>query len=169
MFPRFSNKKNASSIGRSESFRQTRESKPSFRKRSDPNIPRSKSDVDVDDKHGLNESRSSSNSSLSNRSLDSPSNSSEMVHRTPTSVSADSVPPNFAPSCGLTSSGGHMTGNTQSTEDSDLEADADPPKWQENVDWDVLKVMKPKEKKRQDVINGMHMKFHSKFYVCHIY
>ncbi|GFQ95590.1 rho guanine nucleotide exchange factor 12 [Trichonephila clavata] len=150
-----SNKKNASSIGRSESFRQTRESKPSFRKRSDPNIPRSKSDVDVDDKHGLNESRSSSNSSLSNRSLDSPSNSSEMVHRTPTSVSADSVPPNFAPSCGLTSSGGHMTGNNQSTEDSDLEADADPPKWQENVDWDVLKVMKPKEKKRQDVINEL--------------
>ncbi|GFU54515.1 rho guanine nucleotide exchange factor 12 [Nephila pilipes] len=150
-----SNKKNASSIGRSESFRQTRESKPSFRKRSDPNIPRSKSDVDVDDKHGLNESRSSSNSSLSNRSLDSPSNSSEMVHRTPTSVSADSVPPNFAPSCGLTSSGGHMTSNTQSSEDSDLEADADPPKWQENVDWDVLKVMKPKEKKRQDVINEL--------------
>lgn len=149
------NKKNASSIGRSESFRQTRESKPSFRKRSDPNIPRSKSDVDVDDKHGLNESRSSSNSSLSNRSLDSPSNSSEMVHRTPTSVSADSVPPNFAPNCGLTSSGGHMTGNTQSSEDSDLEADADPPKWQENVDWDVLKVMKPKEKKRQDVINEL--------------
>ncbi|XP_055942857.1 uncharacterized protein LOC129972634 isoform X1 [Argiope bruennichi] len=148
-----SNKKNASSIGRSESFRQTRESKPSFRKRSDPNIPRSKSDVDVDDKHGLNESRSSSNSSLSNRSLDSPSNSSEMVHRTPTSVSADSVPPNFAPTCGLTSSGGHMT--TQSSDDSDLEADADPPKWQENVDWDVLKVMKPKEKKRQDVINEL--------------
>ncbi|KAF8764682.1 Rho guanine nucleotide exchange factor 12 like protein [Argiope bruennichi] len=152
-FPNCSNKKNASSIGRSESFRQTRESKPSFRKRSDPNIPRSKSDVDVDDKHGLNESRSSSNSSLSNRSLDSPSNSSEMVHRTPTSVSADSVPPNFAPTCGLTSSGGHMT--TQSSDDSDLEADADPPKWQENVDWDVLKVMKPKEKKRQDVINEL--------------
>ncbi|GIY24324.1 hypothetical protein CDAR_266562 [Caerostris darwini] len=131
-----------------------RESKPSFRKRSDPNIPRSKSDVDVDDKHGLNESRSSSNSSLSNRSLDSPSNSSEMVHRTPTSVSADSVPPNFAPNCGLNTSGSHMTG-AQSTEDSDLEADADPPNWQENVDWDVLKLMKPKEKKRQDVINEL--------------
>ncbi|GIY71924.1 rho guanine nucleotide exchange factor 12 [Caerostris extrusa] len=121
-----------------------------------------KSDVDVDDKHGLNESRSSSNSSLSNRSLDSPSNSSEMVHRTPTSVSADSVPPNFAPNCGLNTSGSHMTG-AQSTEDSDLEADADPPNWQENVDWDVLKLMKPKEKKRQDVINEEMLEIHTTF------
>lgn len=154
MLSRFSNKKSAASIGRSESFRQRRESKPSFRKRSDPNIPRSKSDVDVDEKNtGLNESRSSSNSSLSNRSLDSPCNSSEMVHRTPTSVSADSVPANFAPSA-ITSSGGHST-TTHSYDDSDLEAEADPPNWQENVDWDVLKVMKPKEKKRQDVINEL--------------
>lgn len=84
------------------------------------------------------------------RSLDSPCNSSEMVHRTPTSVSADSVPPNFAPN--ITSSGGHTT--MHSYDDSDLEAEVDPPNWQENVDWEVLKVMKPKEKKRQDVING---------------
>ncbi|KFM79191.1 Rho guanine nucleotide exchange factor 11, partial [Stegodyphus mimosarum] len=152
----YSNKKNASTIGRSESFRQRRESKPPFRKRSDPNIPRSKSDVDVDEKNSsaLNESRSSSNSSLSN-SLDSPSNSSEMVHRTPTSVSADSVPANFAPSSGITSSSGHSTGTMHTYDDSDLEAEADPPNWQENVDWDVLKVMKPKEKKRQDVINEL--------------
>ncbi|KAG8192162.1 hypothetical protein JTE90_027804 [Oedothorax gibbosus] len=140
-----SNKKSQSSIGRSESFRQTRESKPSFRKRSDPNIPRSKSDVDVDDKSGLNESRSSSNSSLSNRSLDSPSNSSEMVHRTPTSVSTDSAPPHHH----------HPSHHPASSDDSDLEADADPPKWQEMVDWETLKLMKPKEKKRQDVINEL--------------
>lgn len=75
-----------------------------------------------------------------------------MVHRTPTSVSADSVPANFAPSA-VTSSGGPST-TTHSYDDSDLEAEVDPPNWQENVDWDVLKVMKPKEKKRQDVING---------------
>ncbi|XP_042905451.1 rho guanine nucleotide exchange factor 11 isoform X2 [Parasteatoda tepidariorum] len=151
--PHHGNKKSASSIGRSESFRQTRESKPSFRKRSDPNIPRSKSDVDVDDKNnlGLNESKSSSNSSLSNRSLDSPSNSSEMVHRTPTSVSVDSAPPNVTSVSGMLS-GSH---GLSSMDDSDLEADADPPNWQENVNWDELKVMKPKEKKRQDVINEL--------------
>ncbi|XP_054710191.1 rho guanine nucleotide exchange factor 11-like [Uloborus diversus] len=146
-----SNKKSAASIGRSESFRQRRESRPSFRKRSDPNIPRSKSDVDVDDKHNsaLNESRSSSNSSLSN-SLDSPSNSSEMVHRTPTSVSEDFMPSNHTPS------GVSTVGHTVHTyDDSDLEADVDPPNWQEHVDWETLKLMQSKEKKRQDVINEL--------------
>ncbi|XP_075547770.1 rho guanine nucleotide exchange factor 11-like isoform X1 [Dermacentor variabilis] len=125
-------KNSATAVGRSESFRQRRETRPSYRKRSDPNIPRSKSDVDVDDKPtNLNNSGSSSNSSLStSRSLESPSQSWEAVHR-------GEVPP-LGP-----------------LDDSDLEWDLEPPDWQAALGRETLRQLKPKEKKRQDVLNEL--------------
>ncbi|CAN7983024.1 unnamed protein product [Ixodes hexagonus] len=131
--------KKGGSIGRSESFRQRRETRPSYRKRSDPNIPRSKSDVDVDDKpNNLNNSGSSSNSSLSARSLESPSQSCEAVHRGQS-----------------TAGGGDATGPPFPLDDSDLECDTEPPKWQDRVPLDERRLLKPKETKRQDVINEL--------------
>uniref|UniRef100_A0A6B0VH14 Putative guanine nucleotide exchange factor n=1 Tax=Ixodes ricinus TaxID=34613 RepID=A0A6B0VH14_IXORI len=130
--------KKGGSIGRSESFRQRRETRPSYRKRSDPNIPRSKSDVDVDDKpNNLNNSGSSSNSSLSARSLESPSQSCEAVHR------------------GQPAGGGDGGGPPAPLDDSDLECDTEPPKWQDRVPLDERRLLKPKEMKRQDVINEL--------------
>uniref|UniRef100_A0A131YRA1 Guanine nucleotide exchange factor n=1 Tax=Rhipicephalus appendiculatus TaxID=34631 RepID=A0A131YRA1_RHIAP len=125
-------KNSATAVGRSESFRQRRETRPSYRKRSDPNIPRSKSDVDVDDKPtNLNNSGSSSNSSLStSRSLESPSQSWEAVHR--------SEVPTLGP-----------------FDDSDLEWDLEPPDWQAALGRETLRQLKPKEKKRQDVLNEL--------------
>uniref|UniRef100_A0A224YP26 Guanine nucleotide exchange factor n=1 Tax=Rhipicephalus zambeziensis TaxID=60191 RepID=A0A224YP26_9ACAR len=125
-------KNSATAVGRSESFRQRRETRPSYRKRSDPNIPRSKSDVDVDDKPtNLNNSGSSSNSSLStSRSLESPSQSWEAVHR--------SEVPTLGP-----------------FDDSDLEWDLEPPDWQAALGREALRQLKPKEKKRQDVLNEL--------------
>lgn len=136
--------KKGTSITRSESLRTRREQRPSFRKRSDPNIPRSNSDVDVDDRpvSGLNQSGSSSNSSLSAKSIDSPSNSLEAVHR-PNEVSPLA---SGAPTIGQSSPG---------QEDSDLEAEPDPPNWTDSVDNEVIKYLKPKEKKRQEVINEL--------------
>ena len=39
-------------------------------------------------------------------------------------------------------------------EDSDMEADTDTPNWQDGVDKDMVKRLKPKEVKRQEIING---------------
>ena len=39
-------------------------------------------------------------------------------------------------------------------EDSDTEAEPDPPDWTRRVDENVLKSLTPREKKRQEVING---------------
>nr|CAD7409258.1 unnamed protein product [Timema poppensis] len=100
-------------------------------------------DVDLDNQ-GLSyntNSGSSSNSSLSTRSLDSPSNSLEMVTgpRTQEAVTVTLTP----------NSSGALY-------DSDLEAEPDPPDWgPRGVD---LKNLSDKEKKRQDVINEL---FHS--------
>ncbi|CAG2056382.1 unnamed protein product [Timema podura] len=103
----------------------------------------SEGDVDLDNQ-GLSyntNSGSSSNSSLSTRSLDSPSNSLEMVTgpRTQEAVTVTLTP----------NSSGALY-------DSDLEAEPDPPDWgPRGVD---LKNLSDKEKKRQDVINEL---FHS--------
>lgn len=40
-------------------------------------------------------------------------------------------------------------------DDSDLEAETEAPNWQEGIEWEVVRTMKPKEKNRQDVINGI--------------
>ncbi|OQR76106.1 rho guanine nucleotide exchange factor 12-like [Tropilaelaps mercedesae] len=85
-------------VGRSESFRQRRESRNALRKRSDPNIPRSKSDVDADDKPRIEKT----------------------VHS-----------------------------------DSDMDCDDELPKWEDLVGFETVRQLKPKEKKRQDVLNEL--------------
>lgn len=77
-----------------------------------------------------NSAGSSSNSSLSTRSLDSPSTSLEQVH--PSSSVA----------------------NASTSWDSDVDVEADPPDWSQAVPEDVLTQLSNSEKKRQDVING---------------
>ncbi|XP_022258451.1 putative leucine-rich repeat-containing protein DDB_G0290503 isoform X2 [Limulus polyphemus] len=145
--------------GRSESFRLRREYKTPLRKGSDSNIPRSQSDAEVDDKTiaSLNKTGGSSVSSLST-SLDSSSNSLEVMQNT-----TEGTPVNSGSGSSLS------TGRLQSTfsssssslshllqfDDSDLEAENEPPKWQENVNSNVIRNLKPKEKKRQDVINEL--------------
>ncbi len=43
--------------------------------------------------------------------------------------------------------------------DSDLEVDTEVPSIESIVDWEVLRHLKPKEKKRQEVINGMNANY----------
>jgi RhoGEF, Guanine nucleotide exchange factor for Rho/Rac/Cdc42-like GTPases len=45
--------------------------------------------------------------------------------------------------------------NSTAEFDSDLEAEPDPPEWSRGVDEEVLKSLCAREKKRQEVINGM--------------
>ncbi|XP_011700224.1 PREDICTED: rho guanine nucleotide exchange factor 1-like isoform X2 [Wasmannia auropunctata] len=78
-----------------------------------------------------NSAGSSSNSSLSTRSLDSPSTSLEQVH--PSSSAA----------------------NASTSWDSDVDVEADPPDWSQAVTEDVLAQLSNSEKKRQDVINEL--------------
>nr|XP_018910906.1 PREDICTED: rho guanine nucleotide exchange factor 11 isoform X3 [Bemisia tabaci] len=135
-------KSSATSINRSESYKERFHQKRQLRERrktSDPNLSKTNSDVDVDH-HGLTyhtNSGSSSNSSLSTRSLESPSNSLETV--TGGGVKSDSV-----------------NNSTSAPQwDSDAEAEPDPPDWTKNVPEDVLRSLSPREKKRQEVINEL--------------
>ena len=41
--------------------------------------------------------------------------------------------------------------------DSDIEADPDPPDWTRNIDQEIIDKMTPKEKQRQEVVNGTWM------------
>ncbi|XP_076337341.1 uncharacterized protein LOC143239760 [Tachypleus tridentatus] len=146
--------------GRSESFRLRREYKTPLRKGSDSNIPRSQSDVEVDDKtiSSLHKAGGSPVSSLSTRSLDSSNNSLEVMQST-----TESTPVHFGSSTGRLqstfSSSSSSLSHLLQLDDSDLEAENEPPKWQENVNNNVIRNLKPKEKKRQDVINGKYQ-FH---------
>lgn len=40
------------------------------------------------------------------------------------------------------------------TDDSDMEAEQDTPNWSKAVDKDIVKKLKPKEVRRQEIING---------------
>lgn len=77
-----------------------------------------------------NSAGSSSNSSLSTRSLDSPSTSLEQVHPTVLTTSTSSW-------------------------DSDVDVEPDPPDWSQGVSEEVLARLGNTEKKRQEVINGI--------------
>uniref|UniRef100_T1JIK5 DH domain-containing protein n=1 Tax=Strigamia maritima TaxID=126957 RepID=T1JIK5_STRMM len=126
---------------------QREHQRQSFRKRSDPSIPNTKSDAeDTNSGPSLHPSASSSSCSSSTRSLDSPSNSLETVLR---HCSANEVSPTTA----IAST--HAFPRRDDSNDSDLEAEADPPNWTESVDWDIVKHLKPKERKRQEVINEL--------------
>ncbi|GAB6027465.1 hypothetical protein CHUAL_001722 [Chamberlinius hualienensis] len=146
------------SVVRSESLKTRREAKHSFRKRSDPNIPRSNSDIDGEDRatSGLNHSGSSSNSSLSAH-FDSPSNSLEAVHKTTsTDVSPQSAMSPSAPSQVQKNMVSSINlGSKRDDNDSDFDVEPNPPNWIDGVDREIIRHMKPKEKKRQDVINEL--------------
>ncbi|XP_075211643.1 rho guanine nucleotide exchange factor 2 isoform X3 [Lycorma delicatula] len=140
-------KPTATSINRSESYKERIHNKRQLRERrktSDPNLSKTNNDVDLDAQnlsYHAN-SGSSSNSSLSTRSLDSPSNSLEAVSGGRTC--SESVPSN-----------GGGGGGTTPQWDSDAEAEPDPPDWTRNVPEDVLSKLSPSEKKRQEVINEL--------------
>ncbi|XP_021377330.1 rho guanine nucleotide exchange factor 12-like isoform X4 [Mizuhopecten yessoensis] len=91
---------------------------------------RAKSDLDMDDaiKALHNNSGSSSTSSLSNRSVDSPSNSLDAVNNIPQSLQDD---------------------------DSDYDVEQELPTLKSVLPEDVYRRLKPKERKRQDVINEL--------------
>ena len=50
--------------------------------------------------------------------------------------------------------GVHSSEPSRPQDDSDFEADRDPPDWRVFIDKEEMDKLKPKEKKRQDVING---------------
>ncbi|XP_067675120.1 rho guanine nucleotide exchange factor 11-like isoform X5 [Haliotis asinina] len=111
-------------LGRSESMKGRGE--VTKLKKGDRPARRAKSDVDMDDNtiKALNQSGSSSTSSLSNRSVESPSNSTETVHE--------------------------LIAN-----DSDLDVESELPSLKSILGEDVIKKLKPKEKKRQEVLNEL--------------
>ncbi|CAL1531771.1 unnamed protein product [Lymnaea stagnalis] len=90
---------------------------------------RAKSDVDVnpDAFKQITQSGSSSTSSLSTRSIDSPSNSTDTINDLPSRLQYDS----------------------------DLDVDTELPSLKNVLGEDILKKLKPKEKKRQEVINEL--------------
>ncbi|XP_018315492.1 rho guanine nucleotide exchange factor 12 isoform X2 [Mycetomoellerius zeteki] len=128
-----SSKPKTSNINRSESYKERIHHKRQLRekrKTSDPNLSKT-NDCEPSGIFPGNSAGSSSNSSLSTRSLDSPSTSLEQVH--PTSSAA----------------------NASTSWDSDVDVEADPPDWSQAVTEDVLAQLSNSEKKRQDVINEL--------------
>ncbi|XP_033211602.1 rho guanine nucleotide exchange factor 12 isoform X2 [Belonocnema kinseyi] len=128
-----SSKPKTSNINRSESYkerihhkRQVREK----RKTSDPNLSKT-NDCETTGAFPGNSAGSSSNSSLSTRSLDSRSTSLEQVHP---AASAS---------------------NSSTSWDSDVDVEPDPPDWSQGVAEEVLARLSNSEKKRQEVINEL--------------
>ncbi|XP_025601965.2 rho guanine nucleotide exchange factor 11 isoform X3 [Athalia rosae] len=127
-----SSKPKTSNINRSESYKERIHHKRQLRekrKTSDPNLSKT-NDCDASGTFPGNSAGSSSNSSLSTRSLDSPSTSLEHVHPV-------------------------TSANTTASWDSDVDVEADPPDWSQGVAEDVLSRLTNSEKKRQEVINEL--------------
>ncbi|XP_017884357.1 rho guanine nucleotide exchange factor 11 isoform X3 [Ceratina calcarata] len=128
-----SSKPKTSNINRSESYKERIHHKRQLRekrKTSDPNLSKT-NDCDPAGSFPGNSAGSSSNSSLSTRSLDSPSTSLEQVH----------------PATSAT--------NTSTSWDSDVDVEPDPPDWSQGVAEEVLMRLSNAEKKRQEVINEL--------------
>jgi len=146
-------------VGRSESCKERpqRKHQRERRKHSDPNLTSKSSDVDLETQHRLSDTNnsSSSNSSLSGRSLDSPSTSLELVaptglHSSPLLLGRTSETPE--------TSVGHSDSYkpSQSWEgDSDIEVEPTAPDWTKGVPDEVLQQLQPIEKKRQEVLNEL--------------
>ena len=79
------------------------------------------------------------------------------------STTGHNEPLGYIPSQSYQSSAG--SGPREIEGDSDFEAERDPPDWRPKMSQDELARLKPKEKKRQDVINGRT----NKELICHIY
>ncbi|XP_014614376.1 PREDICTED: uncharacterized protein LOC106792462 isoform X2 [Polistes canadensis] len=130
---KFSSKPKTSNINRSESYKERIHHKRQLRekrKTSDPNLSKT-NDCDPSGTFPGNSAGSSSNSSLSTRSLDSPSTSLEQVH--PATSSA----------------------NASTSWDSDVDVEPDPFDWSQGVTEEVLAYLTNSEKKRQEVINEL--------------
>ncbi|XP_024942922.1 rho guanine nucleotide exchange factor 11 isoform X3 [Cephus cinctus] len=132
-----SSKPKTSNINRSESYKERLHHKRQLRekrKTSDPNLSKTKTGFSDSEASGTfpgNSAGSSSNSSLSTRSLDSPSTSLEQVHPAVTAA------------------------NSSTSWDSDVDVEPDPPDWSQSVPEDVLARLSNSEKKRQEVINEL--------------
>ncbi|XP_058799501.1 rho guanine nucleotide exchange factor 12 isoform X2 [Phymastichus coffea] len=127
-----SSKPKTSNINRSESYKERIHHKRQIRekrKTSDPNLSKT-NDCDASGAFPGNSAGSSSNSSLSTRSLDSPSTSLEQVHPATANASA-------------------------SWGDSDVDVEPDPPDWSQGVAEEVFARLSNVEKKRQEVINEL--------------
>ncbi|XP_063995232.1 rho guanine nucleotide exchange factor 12 isoform X4 [Diachasmimorpha longicaudata] len=136
-----SSKPKTSNINRSESYKERIHNKDNTwglfqrqlrekRKTSDPNLSKT-NDCEASGAFPGNSAGSSSNSSLSTRSLDSRSTSLEQVHST--------APGN----------------NNTSSWDSDVDVEPDPPDWSQGVSEEALSRLSNSEKKRQEVINEL--------------
>ena len=79
------------------------------------------------------------------------------------STTGHNEPLGYIPSQSYQSSAG--SGPREIEGDSDFEAERDPPDWRPKMSQDELARLKPKEKKRQDVINGRT----NRKLICHIY
>ncbi|KAM9294557.1 rho guanine nucleotide exchange factor 11 [Gastrophryne carolinensis] len=134
-------------LGRSESLKGREELKKS---RKADNVPRSRSDVDMDaaaEASRLHQSASSSASSLSTRSLDNPT-----PPYTPKLCRRSMESPNFT--------GESLLANLQEDDLghlSDLDAEPDAQNWQHTVGREVAQHLPPKERARQEVIHELFM------------
>ncbi|XP_065207030.1 rho guanine nucleotide exchange factor 12 isoform X3 [Planococcus citri] len=154
--------KAGTSINRSESYKERIHPKRQVRERrktSDPNLSKTNTDVEVDNNsqfpYPSTNSGSSSNSNLSSRSLDSPSNSLEVVGSS-NKGSCENTSVTVPNTC--SSSTGSLISCPVSritAWDSDTEAEPDPPDWTKCVPPDVLRNLTSSEKKRQEVINEL--------------
>ncbi|XP_065563903.1 uncharacterized protein LOC136029437 isoform X6 [Artemia franciscana] len=136
--PKSDSRRQRSGVGRSDSLREpTRKAAISreHRKRSDPNLPPSSNHEEMASPVVFAHSGSSSNSSLSTRSLESPGPSDSRISNSVQSDSSSSVVP--------------------WGDDSDLEADTETPDWTKMVESDILRKLSHKEKQRQEVINEL--------------
>nr|DBA14062.1 TPA: hypothetical protein GDO54_005079 [Pyxicephalus adspersus] len=136
-------------LGRSESLKGREELKKS---RKADNVPRSRSDVDMDaaaEATRLHQSASSSASSLSTRSLDNPT-----PPYTPKLTRRSMESPN------LSFTGESLLANLQEDDLghlSDLDVEPDAQNWQHTVGREVAQHLSPKERARQEVIHELFM------------
>ncbi|NXM77218.1 ARHGB factor, partial [Serilophus lunatus] len=134
-------------LGRSESLKGREEMKKS---RKAENVPRSRSDVDMDaaaEATRLHQSASSSASSLSTRSLENPT-----PPFTPKMGRRSIESPNLG--FGVDSFLPHLLEDEQG-QLSDLEPELDPQNWQHSVSRELVNNLPPKEVERQEVINEL--------------
>ncbi|NXF78005.1 ARHGB factor, partial [Sclerurus mexicanus] len=134
-------------LGRSESLKGREEMKKS---RKAENVPRSRSDVDMDaaaEATRLHQSASSSASSLSTRSLENPT-----PPFTPKMGRRSIESPNLG--FGVDSFLPHLLEDEQG-QLSDLEPELDPQNWQHTVSRELVANLPPREVERQEVINEL--------------
>ncbi|XP_006004250.1 rho guanine nucleotide exchange factor 11 isoform X1 [Latimeria chalumnae] len=134
-------------LGRSESLKGREELKKS---RKVENVPRSRSDVDMDaaaEATKLHQSASSSASSLSTRSLENPT-----PPYTPKTGRRSMDSPNLG--CGGDYPVPHLTGDDFSRS-SDIEAESESQNWQHTIGREVLAHLDQREIDRQEVINEL--------------